>query len=167
MLHNLSKIQQTDNKDIWKYNWGADFSSSQAYKTLIGHSQIHDVYQWLWKCLCQPKHKVFFWLLIKDKLSTRNILRRKNMYLDSYSCVLCLQKTVPTLVPSVPICKAVLEINTHWHSTEWRFPWGDWISKEQNTVAVFSVSSYTHLLDKLDSKKRLDLQRNLAECSQC
>jgi len=32
---------------------------------------------------------VFFWLLIQDKLSTRNILRRKNMYLPSYSCVLC------------------------------------------------------------------------------
>ena len=28
-------------------------------------------------------------MLIKDRLSTRNILRRKNMHLDSYNCVLC------------------------------------------------------------------------------
>lgn len=38
---------------------------------------------------CQPKHKVFFWLLIKDRLSTRNLLRRRNMPLDSYNCALC------------------------------------------------------------------------------
>ena len=31
----------------------------------------------------------FFWLLIKDRLSTRNLLRRRNMHLDSYNCVLC------------------------------------------------------------------------------
>lgn len=43
----------------------------------------------LWKSCCQLKHKVFFWLLLKDRLSTRNILKRKNMNLESYNCVLC------------------------------------------------------------------------------
>lgn len=33
--------------------------------------------------------KVLCWLLIKDRLSTRNILKRRNMALDSYNCVLC------------------------------------------------------------------------------
>jgi hypothetical protein len=55
----------------------------------MGNMQIPAVYKWLWECFCQPKHKVFFWLLLKDRLSTRNILRRKNMHLDSYNCVLC------------------------------------------------------------------------------
>ena len=32
---------------------------------------------------------VFFWLVIKDRLSTREILRRKNIELQSYNCVLC------------------------------------------------------------------------------
>lgn len=62
----------------------------------MGHQQIHNVYKWLWDCLYQPKHKVFFWLLIKDRLSTRNILRRRNMHLESYNCVLCLQNTEET-----------------------------------------------------------------------
>jgi hypothetical protein len=70
--------------------------SSKAYKFLMGHHQIHSVYNWLWECLCQPKHKVFFWLLLKDKLSTRNILKRRNMQLESYNCVLCLQNTEET-----------------------------------------------------------------------
>jgi hypothetical protein len=33
--------------------------------------------------------KFFFCLLSHDRLSTRNILRRKNMFLQSYNCVLC------------------------------------------------------------------------------
>ena len=32
---------------------------------------------------------MFFWLLLKDRLSTKNILKRKNMQLDSYHCDLC------------------------------------------------------------------------------
>lgn len=32
--------------------------------------------------------KFFFWLLIQDRLSTRNLLKRKNMFLEDYSCVL-------------------------------------------------------------------------------
>jgi len=35
------------------------------------------------------RHKFFFWLLVLDRLSTRNLLRRKNFCLRSYSCVLC------------------------------------------------------------------------------
>ena len=46
-------------------------------------------FKWLWKSSCQNKHKVFFWLLLKDRLSTRNLLRRKTMVLDSYECEFC------------------------------------------------------------------------------
>jgi hypothetical protein len=38
--------------------------------------------------IVQKRHKVFFWLLLKDRLSTRNILRRRNQALPSYECVL-------------------------------------------------------------------------------
>jgi hypothetical protein len=62
----------------------------------MGHSQIHDSYKWLWKSKCQPKHKVFFWLLLKDRLNTRNILRRKNMELASFDCVFCVNSTEET-----------------------------------------------------------------------
>jgi hypothetical protein len=61
----------------------------KAYKMLIGTRQVHPYFGWLWKASSQKKHKVFFWLLLKDRLSTRNILRRKNKVLPSYDCVLC------------------------------------------------------------------------------
>ena len=44
-------------------------------------------FNWLWKCSYQPKHKVFFWLLLNDRLNTRNLLRTKTFPLQSYNCV--------------------------------------------------------------------------------
>jgi hypothetical protein len=32
----------------------------------------------------------FFWLLISDRLSTRSLLRRRGMDLDSFTCIFCL-----------------------------------------------------------------------------
>jgi hypothetical protein len=40
---------------------------------------------------------VFFWLLLKDRLSTRNILQRKSMTLPCYDCVLCTANIEETL----------------------------------------------------------------------
>lgn len=80
-----------DENDRWTYSWGSGlFSSAKVYRILVGHSPPHPILRWLWKSNCQPKHKVFFWLLIKDRLSTRNLLRRRNMQLDSYNCALCM-----------------------------------------------------------------------------
>ena len=37
-----------------------------------------------------PKIKFFAWLLLNDRLNTRNLLRRCNKYLDEgYNCVVC------------------------------------------------------------------------------
>jgi predicted nucleic acid-binding Zn ribbon protein len=38
------------------------------------------------------KHKVFYWLLIKNRLNTRSLIRRKNMNLYSYVCELCIHQ---------------------------------------------------------------------------
>jgi len=92
----IDNLEQTQEQDQWNYKWGNNFSATKAYSDLMGHQQIHEVHRWLWKSFCQPKHKVFFWLLIKDRLSTRNILKRKNMHLQSYNCVLCLQNSEET-----------------------------------------------------------------------
>jgi hypothetical protein len=35
------------------------FSSSKVYKTLVDHPATHLAFRWIWKCPCQPKHKVF------------------------------------------------------------------------------------------------------------
>jgi hypothetical protein len=77
--------------DTWMYTWGSTiFSTSKAYKALIGHRDVHPIYNWLWKAKSPMKHKVFFWLLIKDRLSTRDLLSRKNMNISDATCDLCI-----------------------------------------------------------------------------
>ena len=58
---------------------------------------VHQGYTWLWKSSCQNKHKVFFWLLLKGRLSTRELLHRRNMQIQDYSCVFCPSTTDDSL----------------------------------------------------------------------
>jgi hypothetical protein len=86
----LERVQLSDLPDKWTYIWNSNqFSVSKAYKHMSGHRVLHPVYKWIWRSSCQNKHKVFFWLLIKDRLSTRELLKRKNMTLQDYSCIFC------------------------------------------------------------------------------
>ena len=94
----LDSLQLSNSHDIWNYIWGSPYySSSKAYKQLTGQASVHASYKWLWKNCCQHKHKVFFWLLLKDRLSTRDLLERKGMILQSHECVLCNQHSRETL----------------------------------------------------------------------
>ena len=91
--------------DSWTYIWGSSqFSSSKAYKLLTGHTQVDPTFKRLWKTSCQSKHKVFFWLVMKDRKSTRNVMRRRTMQLDDYNCVLCQQQTEETLMHLLFYC---------------------------------------------------------------
>lgn len=86
----VNAFQPSELDDSWSYIWGRqEFSCAKAYKQLSGSAWVHPAFRWIWKSSCQHKHKVFFWLLAQDRLSTRNILRRKNMHLESFDCVLC------------------------------------------------------------------------------
>ena len=79
-----------DTKDIWCYSWGScKYSSKKAYKILIGHTETSPLFYWMWASSNLGKHKFFFWLLLMDRINTRNLLRRKNMELENYNCVLC------------------------------------------------------------------------------
>ena len=75
-------------RDTWSYIWGNEFYSSiKACKVLIGYKITPPHFSWIWKSSCQPKHKIFFWQLLHDRVNTRNLLRRKNFELDDYNCV--------------------------------------------------------------------------------
>lgn len=68
-------------KDKWSYIWGSnEFASNKAYLRLMGTRQISPAYTWLWNSYCQPKQKVFFWLVLKDRLSTRGTSEKGKKY---------------------------------------------------------------------------------------
>jgi hypothetical protein len=54
---------------------------------MIGFTPTPNIFTSIWESSCQAKHKFFFWLLLHDRLNTRNLLRRKNFLLQSYNCV--------------------------------------------------------------------------------
>jgi hypothetical protein len=87
-LHEFHLMQD---RDIWSYIWGSStFSIQKAYQSLSGTIPTHPALKLLWKNKCQPKHRVFFWLLLQNKLNTRDRLRSRHMHLDSYNCENCI-----------------------------------------------------------------------------
>jgi hypothetical protein len=44
----------------------------------------------------EPKQKLFFWLFLHDRLNTRDVLKRWNMELESYTCENCILQRLET-----------------------------------------------------------------------
>jgi hypothetical protein len=83
----VENLELKPNHDEWKYIWEpGQFSVHKVYQALSGHMPTHPVFNLLQLCKCQPKHKIFFGLLLHDKLNTRERLRRRHMDLDTYTC---------------------------------------------------------------------------------
>jgi hypothetical protein len=78
------------------------------------------IFRWMWKSCPRGKQKFFFWLLLKDRLNTRNFLRRKNMELPSYNCVLCssnVEETLQHLFFECSFSKWCWRfVNVHWNT---------------------------------------------------
>lgn len=86
--------------DCWSYAWNGilSYSSKKAYSVLLGSLPASPLFPWMWAGDNLGKHKFFFWLLLKDRLNTRETLRRKNMHLSSYTCAICTTNTEGTLM---------------------------------------------------------------------
>jgi hypothetical protein len=76
--------------DIWTYNWGDSYLPSKQYALAHAHLVVLAVFKWLWKSSCMMKNKVFAWLLLNDRLNTRDLLIRRNWKVtEDKHCVLC------------------------------------------------------------------------------
>jgi hypothetical protein len=89
-LQTDSAITLQDEDDSWSYPWGGTYTSSQYYQFCFRDSNPHISICWLWKSKCTPRVKFFGWLVLVDRLNTRNMLRRRQFQLNSgYQCLLC------------------------------------------------------------------------------
>jgi hypothetical protein len=87
----LQSLPDDEQNDMWSFIWGNGmYSVGKAYHHLIGHEYAHPAFKWIWRSCCQMKQKVFFLLLLQNRLNTRGMLRRRNIVLESYTCELCL-----------------------------------------------------------------------------
>ena len=78
---------------------------------------------WIWNSRCCNKLRVFSWLLLMDRLNTRNILRRNKHKLqgNNYNCVLCsnnIEETAFHLFFSCPFSQACWQhLGINWDFT--------------------------------------------------
>jgi hypothetical protein len=94
----MDNLVLSEDNDLWSYIWGnGTFSVRRTYEAISGHSPTHPTFKMLWVSKCQPKYKVFFWLLLHDKLNTRERLQRRNMELDSYTCENCILQKIKSV----------------------------------------------------------------------
>ena len=101
--------------------WGSSsFNTRKAYKHILGTLEASPLFPWLWSSGNLGKHKFFFWLLLRDKLNTRNLLRRKDRAIDDYNCVLCnngVEESAFHLFFECPFSQSCWDsINIHWNT---------------------------------------------------
>jgi hypothetical protein len=77
-------------KDVWVYCWGSKYTSAKFYRHIHSHIKVPKVYHWLWKSSCTMSAKFFAWLILQDRLNTRDLLMRRHWHVsDDVHCVLC------------------------------------------------------------------------------
>jgi hypothetical protein len=81
----------SDQNDVWSYCWGGPYKAAKFYDHIHSHIQVPGVYKWLWKSSCIMRTKVFAWLLLSDRLNTRDMLQRRHWRVTNDThCELCL-----------------------------------------------------------------------------
>jgi hypothetical protein len=77
-------------RDLWVYDWGDSYPSARYYKHIHAHIQVMPVFKWLWKSSCMMRVKFFAWLLLVDRLNSRDMLQRRHWKVtEDVHCVLC------------------------------------------------------------------------------
>jgi hypothetical protein len=87
-----------EGKDEWIFIWGShDYSVKRFYQHHFHAIRPPVTILWMWKAKCVPRIKFFAWLLLNDRLNTRNMLRRRRKFLENYNCPLCADSVEETL----------------------------------------------------------------------
>ena len=85
------QLARLSTHDDWTYVWGSiHFAANKFYEFFFRDVQAHPAYSWLWKSKTTMKIKVFGWLLLSDRLNTRNMLKRRHFNIgNTFGCLLC------------------------------------------------------------------------------
>jgi hypothetical protein len=77
--------------DVWEPIWkDGVYTANLYYKHCYINVTSSKIYTWIWKCRVLLRIKVFTWLLVSDRLNTRDMLRRRLWNVtNDYKCVLC------------------------------------------------------------------------------
>jgi hypothetical protein len=89
MNESLAELNGRMDNDIWGFEWGDYYSTKKIYEDILDPPEAAAPFKWVWKSCCLSKHKFFFWLLLLDRLNTKDLMERKNFFVENSDCVLC------------------------------------------------------------------------------
>ena len=84
--------------DTRSFTWGNDsYSAARYYKFVFGSLPCPREFTAIWKSKCLPKLKVFLWLLLHDRLNTKDLMTRKHWTIDGGpACSMCSSGDIET-----------------------------------------------------------------------
>ena len=66
-----------------------NYRSRIYYLSCFSDVVVDPIFGWIWKCSCTLKLKVFGWLLLMDRLNTRNMMQRRHWIIQDGTCAMC------------------------------------------------------------------------------
>jgi hypothetical protein len=68
---------------------GYQYTSNRNYALKFKFIEAPEPFKWIWKTKVTKKLKMFVWLLFRDRINSRNLLKRKSFQIegDDYNCV--------------------------------------------------------------------------------
>jgi len=84
-------FELSEDTDMRIFCWGSSmYSAAKLYKLAFLTMQTPADFRFIWKSKVTPRVKFFAWLILLDRLNTKNMLARRNFNVQPNSlCVLC------------------------------------------------------------------------------
>ena len=97
LQNDIQQINFDENSvDTWTFIWGnSQYTSSRFYRLAFRNSYTRRTFKWIWKSKCIPMLKFFAWLILLDRLNTKDMIRRRNFHVQPNThCALCNDQVV-------------------------------------------------------------------------
>lgn len=152
----ISLVQCHEGKDrfVWRPVAGKGYSIAPCYEVMRSKRERVSWAAMVWNSSIMPRHSFVWWLVIHNRMKTRDLLRRRGMQISPNCCFCQEQESVSHLFFkfsfSNQIWKGVLLIlGIHHTPREWELEWA-WIQnrskgrsrKKRNFRAVLAYTIY-------------------------
>ena len=89
----LNDVTPSESSDKWISCLSkGGYSSRSFYQFHFSGITNHTPSEWIWKSKCMSKHKFFAWLILHNRINTKDMLLRRHWNVTSnHNCVLCQQ----------------------------------------------------------------------------
>ena len=90
--------REEEQTDTWFWQGTCNaFKPKLFYSFMHSNMSFNPLLLWIWKSSCTMKIKVFAWMLIMDRLNTKDMVERRHWHLDDgVNCLLCPLRTRET-----------------------------------------------------------------------